>query len=58
MDDTDDEDEDTSLAGVHDKVTYLPGVPVPNTSVVTNEEDDSDAESDHNSVDPNEANDN
>ena len=41
------EDEDTSLAGV----------PVPNTTVAMNTEDDSDAESNHNSIDPNEAND-
>ena len=33
-------------------------VPVPNTTVATNHDDDLDTESDHNSVDPNEANDN
>ena len=45
MDDND--DNDTSLAGV----------PIPATTIVTNDDDnnDSDAESDHNSIDPNEA---
>ena len=49
------------LAGVDDaddKDASLAGVPVPNTTIVTNNDDDSDAESDHNSIDPNEANDN
>ena len=48
----------TSLAGVHGDDTSLAGVPFPNTTIMTNNDDDSDAESDHNSVDPNEANDN
>ena len=56
VDDAD--DEDTSLAGVHDKDTSLAGVPVPNTTIMTNADDDSDAESDHNSIDPNKADDN
>ena len=46
VDDTD--DEDTSFAGV----------PVPNTTIMTNAYNNSDAESDHNSIDPNEANNN
>ena len=48
MDDIDDEEKDTSHAGV----------PVPNTTIMTNTDDDSDAESNHNSIDPNKANDN
>ena len=59
VDDTD--DKDSSFAGVHDENTSLEGVPVPNTTVTTimiNADDDSDAESNHNSIDPNEANDN
>ena len=54
------DDEDTSLAGVHDEDTSLAGVPVPNTTatVATNAADTSDAESNHNSIDPNEADDN
>ena len=56
VDDTD--DEETSFAGVHDEETSLAGVPVPNTTVMTNADDDSDTESDHNSVDPNKTNDN
>ena len=58
MDDAD--GKDTSLAGVHDEDTSFAGVPVPNTNttIVTNTDNNSDAESDHNSVDPNEANDN
>ena len=57
--DADDEDKDTSLAGEHDEDTSsLAGVPVPNTTIMTNADDDSDAECNHNSVDPNEANDN
>ena len=55
----DDDDEDTSLAGVQGDDTSLAGepagVPIP---IVTNDDDDSDAESNHNSVDPNEADDN
>ena len=57
VDDTD--DKDTFLAGVHGNDTSLAGVPVPNTTVaIKNENDDSDAESDHNSIDPNEVDDN
>ena len=56
MDDAD--DKDTSHAGVHDEDTSLAGVPVPNTTIVTNTDDDLDAESDHNSIDPNDADDN
>ena len=56
VDDAD--DEDTSLAGVHDEDTSLTGVPVPNTTIMINAGDDSDAESNHNSVDPNQADDN
>ena len=56
VDDAD--DEDTSLAGVHDEDTSLAGVPIPNTTIVMNTDDDSDTESDHNSIDPNEAYDN
>ena len=56
MDDTD--DKDTSFATVHDEDTSLAGVPVPNTTIATNADDNSDAESYHNSVDPNKANDN
>ena len=41
----DDDDKDTSLAGV----------PIPITTAVTNNNDDSDTASDHNSVDPNKA---
>ena len=53
------DDKDTSFAGVHDEDTSFAGVPVPNTTatVMTNADDNSDAESDHNS-NPNEANDN
>ena len=51
-----DHDDDTSLAGVQGDDTSLAGVPIP---IVTNDDkDDLDAESDHNSVDPNEADDN
>ena len=52
------DDEDTSFAGVHDKDTSFAGVPVPNNTITTNADDDSDAESDHNFIDPNESNDN
>ena len=58
MDDVDDENKDTSLAGVHNEDTSLAGVPVPNTTIAINADDDLDAKSDHNSVDPSEANDN
>ena len=48
----DDDDEDTSLAGVQGNDTSLAGVPIP---IMTNDDDnDSDTESDHNSIDPNE----
>ena len=56
VDDAD--DKGTSLAGVHDEGTSLAGVPVPNTTMMTNTDNNSDAESDHNSIDPNEADDN
>ena len=56
VDDAD--DEDTSLAGVHDEDTSLAGVPVPNTTITTNADNDSDAKSDHSSIDSNKANDN
>ena len=52
----DDDDKDTSLAGVQGDNTSLAGVPIPTTTVMTNDDDnDSDAESDHNSVEPNKA---
>ena len=58
MDDAD--DEDTSFAGVHNKDTSFAGVPVPytTTTIMTNAYDNSDAESDHNSIDPNEVDNN
>ena len=56
VDDAD--NKDTSLAGVHDEDTSLAGVPVPNTTIMINTDDESDAESDHNSIGPNEADDN
>ena len=56
VDDAD--DEDTSLAEVQGNDTSLAGVPVPNTTVMTHDNDDLDAESNHNSIDPNEADDN
>ena len=46
------DDKDTSLAGVHGNDTSLAGVAVPNTTITTNNDDDSDTESNHNSVDP------
>ena len=55
MDDTD--DEDTSFPGVHDKDTSFPGMPVPSTTIMTNTDNNSDAEYDNNSIDPNEADD-
>ena len=56
VDDNDDDDEVTSLAGVQGNDTSLAGVPKP---ITTNDDDDnSDAESNHNSIDPNEANNN
>ena len=54
----DDDDEDTSLAGVQGDDTSLAGVPIPTTTIMTNNDDDSDAESDYNSVDPSEADNN
>ena len=55
----DDDEDDTFLAGVQGNDTFLAGVPIPATTIMTNDdEDDSDAESDHNSIDPNEADDN
>ena len=49
----DNDDEDTSLAGVHGNNTSIAGVPIP--PVTTTNGDDSDAESNHNSIDPNKA---
>ena len=43
---------------MHDEDTSLAGVPVPNTTIMTNADDESDTEPNHNSVDPNEADDN
>ena len=51
----DNNDDDTSLAGVQGNDTSLAGVPIP---IMTNEDNDSDTESDHNSIDPNKANNN
>ena len=56
VDDAD--DKDTSFSGVHDKDASLARVPIPNTTVTINTDDNLDTESDHNSIDPNEANDN
>ena len=53
MDDAD--DKDTSLAGVHGNDTSLAGVPVPSTTIMTHDDDDLDTESDHNSIDPQQA---
>ena len=50
VDDTD--DKDTIFAGVHNEDTSLAGVPVPNTTVMTNGDDDSNTEYDHNSMRP------
>ena len=47
------DDEDTSFARVDDEDTSFAGVPVPNTTVMTNADDNLDAKSNHNSVDPN-----
>ena len=50
-DDNDNNDEDTSLTGVQGDDTSLAGVPIP---ILTNNDDDGlDSESDHNSIDPN-----
>ena len=54
----DTDDKDTSLAGVHGNDTSLAGVPVPNTTIATNDDNDSDAESNHYSIDPNKADNN
>ena len=51
----DDDDKDTPLAGVHGDDTSLAGVPIPTTTIMTNDNDDSDAESNHTSIDPSEA---
>ena len=56
VDDTD--DKDTSFAGVHNENTSFAGVPVPSTTMMTNADDNSDTESNHNSIDPNKANNN
>ena len=53
VDDTD--DKGTSFAGVHDEDTSLAGMPIPNTAITINADENLDAESDYNSVDPNEA---
>ena len=50
MDDAD--DENTSFAGVQNEDTAFPGVPAPNTTVITNADDNLDAVSSHNSIDP------
>ena len=52
----DDDDNNTSLAGVQGDDISLAAVPIPVTT--TNDDDHSDAESDHNSIDPNEIDDN
>ena len=54
----DNNDKDTSLAGVEGNDTSLAGVPIPTTMVVTNDDNDLDAGSDHNSIDPSKANEN
>ena len=54
----DNNDKDTSLAEVHGDYTSLAGVPIPTTTVMTNNDDDLDAKSNHNSIDPNKDNDN
>ena len=45
---------------MHDEDTSFSGVTVPNTTatIITNADDNSDADSDHNFIDPNEADDN
>ena len=53
VDDAD--DEGTSLARVYGDNTSLAGVPIPTTTIMANDENDSDTESDHNSVDPTKA---
>ena len=54
----DDDDEDTSLAGVQGNNISLAGMPIPTTTVVTNDDGDLDGESNHNSVDPNKTDEN
>ena len=54
----DNDDEDTSLAEVQGNDASHAGVPIPTTTVMTNDHDDLDTESNHKSIDPNEANDN
>ena len=54
--DDDDDDDDTSLAGMQGNDTSLTGVPIPTTTIMTNGDNDLDTESNHNSIDPNEAN--
>ena len=53
----DDNDDDISLVGVQGNDTSLAGMPIP---IMINDanDDNSDAESDHNSIDPNKADDN
>ena len=53
----DDGDDDTSLEGMHVDDTSLARFPIPTMTAATNDDDDSDAESNHNSIDPNEAKD-
>ena len=53
----DNDDDDTSLAGVQGDDTSLAGVPIP-VMINDDKEDNSDAESNHNSANPNEADNN
>ena len=48
----DDNDEDTSLAGVQGNDTSLAGVSIPVMTNTNDNDDDSDTESNHSSVDP------
>ena len=54
----DDDNEHTSLAGVRDEDTFITGVPVPKTHVMTNAYDNLDVELNHNSIDLNKADNN
>ena len=54
----DDDDDDTSLAGLQGNDTSLAGVPIPVIMITNDNDDNSDAESDHNSIDPSELDDN
>ena len=54
----DNNDKDTSLAGVQGDDTSLAGVPMPTTTITADDDDDFDGESDHNSVDPKKADNN